>query len=65
VSVATEDSVRLLPTAVGGHVAEQRTEDTQRNCLPTPGRELGIAVVWSVFYAVLAIAAAIHHGLGP
>jgi hypothetical protein len=61
-SVITEDSVRLLPTAGDGYTAEQCTEESQRNLLSAPRRELGIAVVWTVFYAVLAIAAAIQHG---
>jgi hypothetical protein len=49
-----------LPTVFGEYVVEQHVEEAQRSVLLAHGQEIGIAAIWIVFYAVLAIAAAIH-----
>ena len=54
------DANRFL-TALDGYVVEQKSDEARQSVLPRYDPSIGIAAIWMGFYAVIAIAAAIHY----
>jgi hypothetical protein len=45
----------------GSHVTELPSKETRQAILPKGDKSLGVAAVWIVFYAIIAVAAVLHH----
>jgi hypothetical protein len=54
--------LNATPAALGGYLAERRSDEAQQSVPSIDDHPaVGIAALWAVFYALIAIAAVLQH----